>query len=93
MLTQEESKRNSKEEAAFLKDEFQQRRRVGVISSVQVRNGVGGFSGGAPEMMVKQGDWWVATGSGKGRVEELTYWGGTWTFCHALFFLLDNSDN
>ena len=56
MLTQEESKRNSKEEAAFLKDEFQQRRRVGVISSVQVRNGVGGFSGGAPEMMVKQGD-------------------------------------
>lgn len=48
MLTQEESKRNSEEETAFLKDDFWQGRWVGVISSVQVRNRVVGISRGSP---------------------------------------------
>ena len=48
MLTQEESKRNPKKEIASLKDEFQQGRRVGVISSVQVINRGVGISRGSP---------------------------------------------
>lgn len=44
MLTQEEIKRNSENETAFLKNEIGQGRKVRVISSVQVRNRKVGIS-------------------------------------------------